>query len=234
MSDPEESLVDAGTAAPYAGAEAYAGKSFTYFTNARWDYVSELPEDAHARVLEIGCGGGETGALALAEGRCGSYCGVEVCRPAAEKAVRKITEVIVGNVEELQLPWGPATFDAVILSEVLEHLADPWMTLSKVLPLLKRGASVYASSPNVAHYRVVSMLVRGEWALSDFGPMDRTHLRWFTPLSYRRLFESCGYAVDSVRGLVPLGRKARVVNALTLGWARHLLIRQIDLRAHRP
>ena len=217
----------------HGGADAYSTKAPGYFSGARRDYVAELPRNAKAKILEIGCGDGATGSLALSEGKCGEYCAVELCPDAAEKASKRLSTVLLGNVEQLDLPWARETFDAVILSEVLEHLVDPWAVLQKIRPLLRSGGMVFASSPNISHYSVISMLVRGDWTLSDFGLMDRTHLRWFTPKSYRALFESCGYAVDSVRELVPLSKKAQAALLLTFGRFRHLFIGQIDLRAHR-
>ena len=217
----------------HGGEEAYSSKSSQYFAGARRDYVAELPFNPQGRILEIGCGEGGTGALALSEGKCGEYYGVEIYSPVAEKAMGKITQVVVGNVEELELPWRPETFDALIMSEVLEHLVDPWAVLRKIHPLLKPKALVFASSPNVAHYRVLRMLLRGNWNLTDFGVMHRTHLRWFTPSAYRALFESCGYAVSSARELEPLRKKARFASAITFSRFRHIFISQIDLRAHR-
>jgi len=225
MTHPESSIV-------YGGPGAYSAKVPEYFGGARRDYVGELPRNTKARILEIGCGDGATGALALAEGKCGHYCGVELCSGVAERAKTRISEVVPGNVEQVQLPWDPVTFDALILSEVLEHLVDPWATLLKIRPLLRAGALVLASSPNVAQLTVIFMLLRGEWTLTDFGLMDGTHLRWFTPKTYRELFESCGYVVDSVRALVPPNRKVQAASMLTLGRFRHLFIGQIDLRAH--
>lgn len=216
----------------HGGQQAYSTKTSEYFAGARRDYIAELPVNPQARILEIGCGAGGTGALALSEGKCGSYSGVELCLKAADEAKQKLTEVVVGNIEELQLSWGPATFDAAILSEVLEHLVDPWAALRKIRPVLKPDALVFASSPNISHYRAIHMLLRGQWDLTDVGLMDRTHLRWFTPNTYRALFESCGYAVNSAREKEPLRMKARVASALTFGRFRHLFIGQIDLRAH--
>jgi 2-polyprenyl-3-methyl-5-hydroxy-6-metoxy-1,4-benzoquinol methylase len=216
----------------HAGEEAYSTKSSQYFASARRDYVAELPSKPHGSILEIGCGEGGTGALALSEGKCEGYYGVELFPPVAERAKQKITQVVVGNVEELELPWKPETFDALILSEVLEHLVDPWATLRKIRPLLKPEALVFASSPNIAHFKVLRMLLRGNWDLADLGTMDRTHLRWFTPKAYQALFESSGYIVSSVREHAPLGRKARFASAISFGRFRHLFISQIDLRAH--
>jgi 2-polyprenyl-3-methyl-5-hydroxy-6-metoxy-1,4-benzoquinol methylase len=226
-----DAVVNTRSLSTHAGQEAYSAKTSNYFAGARRDYVAELPFNRSATILEVGCGEGGTGALALAEGKCERYCGVEICGPIAEKAKARITEVVVGNVEEIALPWKQDTFDALIMSEVLEHLVDPWATLQKLRPLLKPGARVFASSPNVSHYKVIRMMLRGDWSLTDFGAMDRTHLRWFTPRAYAAMFESCGYTVSSVRELEPLRPKARVASAITFGRLRHLFVVQIDLRA---
>ncbi len=159
----------------------YDLKDESYFAMARRDYVAELPHAPDAAILEIGCSNGATGALALAEGKCGRYCGVELFDGPAAVARERLTEVVVGDVEELELPWPPGTFDALILSEVLEHLRDPWAVLRRVRPLLRPGAVVFASTPNVAHREIIVMLLRGRWELRSYGPMDATHLRWFTP-----------------------------------------------------
>jgi 2-polyprenyl-3-methyl-5-hydroxy-6-metoxy-1,4-benzoquinol methylase len=217
---------------PRGGVEAYSSKNGAYFAGARHDYVAELPRNISGKILEVGCANGMTGALALSEGKCGCYCGVEICEVPAENARNKINEVLLGNIETLELPWHAESFDALILSEVLEHLVDPWTTLLKLRPLLKSGGLVFASSPNISHYRIISMLLRGKWTLTDFGAMDRTHLRWFTPGTYRDLFESCGYQVDSVREHRSLGKKARIANWFTLGRFKYLFMVQIDLRAH--
>lgn len=217
---------------PHAGLEAYAAKATEYFGSARSDYVAALPPSIHAKILDIGCGDGGTGVLAFSEGKCVVYCGVELLPAVADKARPRISQVLVGDIENLELPWPPGTFDALILSEILEHLIDPWAALRKIRPLMKPGGLVFASSPNVAHYRVITMLLRGDWSLTDVGVMDRTHLRWFTPKTYTAMFESCGYTVDLVQEVSPLSKKARVASALTLGKLRHLFLPQIDLRAH--
>jgi SAM-dependent methyltransferase len=220
------------TTKAHGGMEAYSAKGGEYFSNARRDYVAELPLNTEAKILEVGCGDGATGALALQEKKCSVYCGVEFSPTAAERARGRITQVVVGDVEKIELPWPPATFDVLILSEVLEHFVDPWAVLEKLRPLMKSGGRVLASSPNVAHFKILLMLFRGNWVLTDSGLMDRTHLRWFTPISYRELFESTGFQVDLVRELTPLTRKSCVANLLSLGRLKHLFIVQIDLRAH--
>jgi SAM-dependent methyltransferase len=226
--------VKAGDAPVVVSGAGYDLKDASYFAMARDDYVAALPGNPDASILEVGCSNGATGALALARGKCRRYCGIELFEEPAAAARERLTEVVAGDVEAIELPWGPETFDALILSEVLEHLRDPWATLRRLRPLLRPGAVVFASTPNVAHREIVVMLLRGRWELRSYGPLDATHLRWFTPASLRWTFETTGYVVDSVGPLGALGRGSAIVDRLLRGRLRHLWHRQIDLRAHVP
>lgn len=222
-------------AAPAAsGAEAYRAKDIDYFAGVRLDFLHELPADAQAKIVEIGCGSGGTGELALKNGKCGYYCGVDIDDSAVKLAESRISQVVLGDIEKIDLPWPAASFDVLILSEVLEHLCDPLAALRKLRPLLKPGALIMASSPNVAHYKVIRMLLGGEWKLEDWGTMDRTHLRWFTPGSYRKMFEDAGFGVESVGQVERPGLKARLGMALLGAMGQAIFTRQISLRARCP
>ena len=214
-------------------AAEYDQKPATYYSGPRNDFLAVLPENPNAEILEIGCGDGSMGALALAQKKCGRYVGIELFKPAAEIARSKLTSVLVGDVETLDFPWAEQTFDALIMSEVLEHLIDPWRLLRRLYPLLKNGALVLASSPNVSQHRVIKSLLLGGWELTDSGVMDRTHLRWFTPQSYRDMFDQSGFDVIDVSPVVPFGMRVRLLNRLTGRYFEHLFIRQINLKGKK-
>lgn len=211
----------------------YDAKGASYFSGARADFVARLPADGGAAVLEIGCGSGATGALALARGKAGRYVGIEVCEGAAARAREVLSQVVVGDVERIELPWQPATFDAVILSEVLEHLIEPWAVLEKLHRVVRPGAMVLASSPNVAHWQVLRELAHGRFELADRGVFDRTHLRWFTPDSFAAMFERSGYRVQAVGPVKPFAGKAELLSRWSGGRLDHLLMTQISLEARR-
>lgn len=221
------------TAKKSDNAASYDEKGEHYFAGARDDYVEVLPVSAGASILEVGCGAGNTGALALRRGRCARYCGVELFPAAAALAKEKLTEVVLGDIEQIDLPWPPGSFDALIMSEVLEHFADPWAVLRRLRPLMKPGGIVLASSPNVSHASVVWGLLRGEFSHTDEGLMDRTHLRWFTPQSYRQLFEESGFVVDKVFALNRQDRLARFVDFVSRGRLSHLFWYQTNVHGHR-
>ncbi|MEI9929359.1 MAG: class I SAM-dependent methyltransferase [Rhizomicrobium sp.] len=211
----------------------YLEKPPEYFGAARADFVARLPGNAEASILELGCGAGATGALAIGERKCARYVGIELDERAAALARGCLSEVIVGNVERMKLPFAEQSFDALIMSEVLEHLLDPWVTLRELATFLKPGALVMASVPNISHHGVIGELLKGNFELADFGVMDRTHLRWFTPRSFRQLFEQAGIHVDEWGPVGAPSRKYRLFNALTGGRLRHLVTRQISLYAHK-
>jgi 2-polyprenyl-3-methyl-5-hydroxy-6-metoxy-1,4-benzoquinol methylase len=212
----------------------YEDKPDSYFANARADIVRRLPQDPTAAILELGCGAGGTGRAILEAGKAGRYVGIELSASAAERAASHLTEVLVGDVADIDLTRLQGQFDALIISEVLEHLIDPWGVLKRLVGCLKPAAHVYASSPNVAHWSVIRGLIRGRFDYDDKGVMDRTHLRWFTPQTYGDLFRSAELEVLEVRPVTELRSRARLFDRLTGGRFQHILYTQIMVVARRP
>lgn len=221
---------------PASIAEIYRDKPSGYFGSSRPDIVDLLQTGPQSAILELGCGAGGTGRAAMAASKAGRYVGIELDERAAAIASQHLSEVLVGDVTDAdQVRLGPleGTFDALIISEVLEHLTDPWTTLAALVRCLKPGAAVFASSPNIAHWYILRDLWRGRFVYAEVGPMDKTHLRWFTPDSYSEMFEAAGVEVLNVRALAPLGWKARTFDSLTGGRFRHLFMAQIMLTGRR-
>ncbi len=212
---------------------AYEGKSTSYFTNARADFVRLLPRDPSARILEIGCGNGATGALAMARGRAGQYVGVELMDSYGHAAREVLSDVLIGDVERMDFEWQPAEFDALILSEVLEHLVEPGVLLRRISRFIRPGGMVLASSPNIAHWRVLRELAKGRFDLADQGVFDRTHLRWFTPATFCAMFENAGFRIDHVGPVTPFSPRIERVSRWTSGRIDHLSMTQIAVQGSR-
>lgn len=214
-------------------ASGYSKKPANYFSGARKAFIDDLPINPQARLLEIGCGNGDTSAYAIATGKCGWCAGVEICAEPANEARQRLNEVIVGDVEDLKLPFPDEYFDILIMSEVIEHLRDPWTTLIKLRNHMKPGSLVMAGSPNVAHFSVILMLLQGRWEYTNVGIMDGTHLRWFTPSTYKKLFQDSGFEVIYVGPVSEQRRKVSLINNIFLRKIKHLFHAQIYLIAKR-
>lgn len=212
----------------------YASKPLDYFDGARADIVARLATDRSSSIIEIGCGNGSTGAIAKQQGKCGRYVGIDVDEGAARLAREALDLVVHGNVETLDLAQLDPPFDAAILSEVLEHLVDPWAFLSRLHAVMRPGAQIFASSPNIANARIIGQLLRNRFDYTPTGVMDRTHLRWFTPATFREMFEGAGFRTVSVAPLSPPSRKWRAFNAVTGGAFAHLASSQTMYCGMKP
>jgi SAM-dependent methyltransferase len=171
-------------------------------------------------LLDIGCG---TGWLAQ---HFPSYTGIDGSPDAVEIAQGLGRNVIGGDVDE-PLPFAAESFDAVVMKDLLEHVADPVALVCEVRRVLRPGGVLFASSPDAQR-----------WVWDDY-----THRRPFTKKSFRLLFADQGFAVEQVGyesvmpgvGLISARthrkRRPRLFNALArLPFHR----RNVWLRALRP
>lgn len=172
-----------------------------YYRQPRHELVDLLPPRPR-RVLDVGCGAGMLGAEAKRRHRGCEVIGIEANADAAQLAAHRLDRVIVGDVETLPLDdVAPASLDAILYGDVLEHLVDPWAVVRRHAGLLADGGRVVASLPNVRSVEVLLGLLRGTWEYADAGILDRSHLRFFTRREGERLFAEAGLTVVGVQPL---------------------------------
>jgi len=199
---------------------ARSGSQFA--VNERPDIEALVPARTQA-LLDVGCGTGRLGASLKALG-IPRVVGVELNPVAAEEARAVLDEVVVADVERDDLPFEDASFDCIVYGDVLEHLTDPWTTLVRQRRLLAPAGTVIVSIPNVAYWRNVLNVVRGRWEYTASGPLDATHLRFFTWTGIEQLLDQAGYRVEQVRTPIVAGSKSSLVNRVTRRRLEHLLV----------
>lgn len=172
---PEQMLRPAinGFAAWFKGADASA---------FRW-----VP--AGVRVLDVGCGFGESLAYHTARG-CDVY-GVE-----ADANIRRVADkfgyrVHVGLFDDRLYQEG--FFDYVTMDQVIEHVTDPVATLKGVCRILKPGGRAVLGTPNA-----------GGWGAKLFGSRWLNwhvpyHQQFFTVTSMKSAAQLAGLEIESMR-----------------------------------
>lgn len=173
-----------------------------YFEQAREEMLPYIPGDAKT-LLDVGCARGNFSARVKARG--GIECwGIELEPEAAQAAGAKLDKVICGDVNLCldQVPDG--YFDCIVCNDIIEHLVDPWALLRRLRTKLTRDGVVVVCIPNIRYCRVLFDLVaRGNWDYRDYGILDKTHLRFFTFKSLRKMFGPLGYRLVKIEGLEP-------------------------------
>ena len=203
----------------------------------RVDIEPSNPNDSHFQVvqlvgsghdvLDVGCADGDVGRLLQETGN--RVSGLDRDAEAAEKARADLERVVVADLDTSSLldHFEAASFDVVVLADVLEHLREPERALREATELLRDGGRLVLSVPNVAHGALRLALLQGRWTYTAAGLLDRTHLHFFTRTSLLQLLEGVGLAVDDLRATVadPLGVEVELepdrIPATLVEWVRH-------------
>jgi SAM-dependent methyltransferase len=155
-----------------------------------------LSKNPRARILDIGCGAGANAAVIKKAHPETHYLGIEPNARAAEMVREVVDEVFHGMLEDWLATNPQEPYDAVILSDVVEHVVDPVGFMRKLAEHpATRGATFVISVPNYAvwYNRVATVFGRFRYAWS--GLYDRTHLRFYTRRSIQEILEYCGLRV---------------------------------------
>lgn len=165
------------------------------------------------RVLDLGC---RDGALTSAYLAGNHVVGVDADREALARAATLGIETVWADLEE-GLPFDDASFDVIVLGEVLEHLRFPELVLAEVARVLVPGGMVVGSVPN--GFRLKTRL---RFLLGRPPENDPTLLHLLAPADVARLL--AGF--DEVETRCIAGRLVRL--------HPRLFGNDIAFRAHKP
>ena len=160
------------------------------------DLLQLIPVTART-VIEVGC---SSGALAREYKKINATCryiGVEIMAQYIPLARRYCDSVLELDIERLgendlreSLPG-----DCWIFGDTLEHLVDPWATLSRIRNIIAADGCVVACIPNAQHWSVQARLSCGAFRYEESGLFDRTHLRWFTRTTILEMFGQARFRI---------------------------------------
>jgi O-antigen biosynthesis protein len=205
-----------------------------YFTHTKPAFL-HLIDPRGLRVLDLGCGGGHNGEM-LKEAGAREVVGVERDPGAAEQARARLDRVVESDLAIFDpLVLGEEPFDAILASDVLEHLPDAEEVLARAVRCLRPGGAVVLSLPNVGSVYVIAQLLLKTWPRRASGIFDRTHVRWFAKRDMVRLLEGAGLSVLRVEPYFTRYRAIRYAAlALSLYVFRDYWARQFLLLAVKP
>ena len=150
------------------GGEQYLVNKYGYQFNGKWldkilsqlilinpkwtanlDFsVFYLNAKQDAKLLEIGCGNGEM--LQSMEARGWKVTGVDFDSKSVDVAKNKGLNIYLGTLEEQH--FSESSFDAIVMSHVIEHVPDPTALLKECYRILRPNGKLISITPNTNGY----------------------------------------------------------------------------------
>lgn len=147
----------------------------SFFEDTEGDYIRKM--NISGKVVELGCGARKTVENAI---------GVDMI-PKGEsidslKGVKSVADIVCDVSKKL--PFDNNSVDFIIARHILEHMIDPFETLSYWNSILKTGGSLIIAVPDEDRIRTI--------------PMNFEHKHAFTKDSLKNLLSKLGFVIKQI------------------------------------
>lgn len=202
------------------GDEVYTFKKSPWSLH-QW-VLTSVPLEGVRRSVELGANRGELSSR-LAEN---VPAHVAVDREPPDRAGRSVAMGL-----DLEKPFAAALperpYDLCLALDVAEHMSSPEAFLAETFRVMRPGATLVASTANVAYLPIRLSLLAGQFNYGKRGILDMTHKRLFTVSSFTRLLRHSGFRIERVVGFPPpltdmisSGRLARLAERIHAALSR--------------
>jgi 2-polyprenyl-3-methyl-5-hydroxy-6-metoxy-1,4-benzoquinol methylase len=174
------------------------------------------------RVLDIGCAHGVYVDYLAAKGI--EAVGMDLVSEFLEQALEADRDGAYVLGDALHLPFAEASFDTVLLSDVLEHLEDESQAVAELVRVARKRIIVIVPRATDEFLEQNGLVFRHH--------LDRTHLRTYTPASLSERFANCSVTVRLLDGR---SLKSAFLCGMRRGIPRRLLgtiLRRVDVVIH--
>jgi SAM-dependent methyltransferase len=173
------------------------GLSPRYLGAMRLRYCLEDLESTRGRVLEVGCGAGGMLRAIQAERPDLELFGCDLSRRAIEEGRRMSRNVTLDVGNAYELPFEAASFSAVVMFDVLEHLSDPGRALAEIYRVLRPAGRFHLFVPcEGSWYTLHGLLAKLGWRAKE---VYGGHIQRFTLNEMGERLAATGFVVDRLR-----------------------------------
>ncbi|HSK80007.1 MAG TPA: methyltransferase domain-containing protein, partial [Thermoanaerobaculia bacterium] len=178
------------------------------FKRRAWTIFEWLGATEGKAILDCGCGRGFYLKMLRHVGNA-RLAGIDLELPHLRKARRNTADlpgITIANASIYELPFPDGTFDAVILSEVLEHVEREADGLAEVARVLKPGGLAVVTVPH-AHYpfwwdpinKTLETIFGTHAHRGPLAGIWTRHVRLYTPERLREVVRAAGLEVEEER-----------------------------------
>lgn len=173
-----------------------------------WRYLTplilNLVQSLHiSRVLDLGSGNGKM--CSLLSDRCSLVVGVEYDKTGVQVASESYPHISFFNLGVQDSPQSlvetyPERFDAVISTEVIEHLYLPRLLPEFASSLLHPGGYLIISTPYHGYIKNLALSVFNKWDHHHTALRDGGHIKFWSRTTLEALLKQQGFEIVSFHG----------------------------------
>ena len=157
------------------------------------NYIKSLNPEKTLKILDVGYSKGFI-AKNLKDYNFEFY-GIEMDKEDAELAEKYYKDVKIINLDNDEAAYSKNFFDIIIMADLVEHLKDSLGSIRHFRQFLKKDGIMILSTANVANIYVRLKLLFGNFDYEERGIMDKTHLRFFTLKTFRKMTKEAGLRI---------------------------------------
>jgi len=159
-------------------------------TRLRIAIVEAMLDGRIGRLLDVGCGRGTVAAHFAELGHLVTAVDVS---PLAIRWTERQHPHIKAAVLDVESEPLTGTFETILCLEVLQQVRNPVDALAKMRDALAPAGALIVSLPNEFHLARRLAILLG---CVDFGGIEDTHIKLYTPAEHHRLFAACGLEIE--------------------------------------
>ena len=153
-----------------------------------------LPKAGISRVLDVGCGNGELSEILSNRGLSvtATDLGFDSIHRASSKIIKKNLKIPFVQGDIYRLPYDDHIFDAVVASEIVEHLEKPQDAMLEVARVLRPGGYFICSTPYRERLRYTICI-----HCNKKTPVN-AHLHSFDDKVFGNLLKEAGFSIEKI------------------------------------
>lgn len=160
-----------------------------FFPFSSHEILIKLTEP-NKKVLDIGCSKGFLGQK-LKEKGC-ILTGIDNNKEDLTEAKKYYDKTFLMDINKDNIK---GKYDIIILGDVIEHLPEPEKILKDIKKNLNENGYILVSVPNIGNIYARLKVLFGNFNYEEKGIFDKTHLRFFTLKSFKKLLNNSGYSI---------------------------------------
>lgn len=170
----------------------YVYRDSRYSSHAKILQLAGKPQEQQVECIDIGCASGYVTQLLHRNGWKVLGIDIEPHLQTRDLNVDKKVKFQCLDFMTADISHLKERYDLVVVGDVVEHIFSTQEALARIKSLMKQDGRLIISVPNIVNIHTRISIFLGRFNYQERGPLDNTHVRFFTFKTFRKHLEEAG------------------------------------------